>query len=253
MTMAATIDTKPRFVGAKGGSGIAQWLISLMPPHSRYVEAFLGTGVVMRTKLKAARNIGIELDPQTINDFWTPRPAGMELHPCDALTVLPTLNLTSHDLVYADPPYLGAVRSDVNRRYYKHDAMSSEWHTQLLTVLCSLKCMVILSGYECDEYNTQLVGWRTAYKWTVNRAGARVKEFVWMNFESPAMLHDARFVGGNYTDRQRVKRKMERWKKNFSALPFDERWAMYDALSSVVDAPPPALITKEQPKQTTLI
>lgn len=243
-----------RFVGSKGGAGIAQWLISLMPPHTHYVEAFLGRGVVMQKKLRASVNIGIEIDGDTLRKFWLGRDYDwLNLSCDDTLQVLPRLDLSQSALVYADPPYLGTVRIDENRRYYKHDALSPEWHEQFLDVMLSLRCMVIVSGYESELYHTKLAGWRTAYKWTVNRAGAAVKEFVWMNYQEPSLLHDSRFVGDNYTDRQRVKRKMERWKKNFIALPADDRWAMFAALASVVDDEMPALLVNDKPEQPTLI
>ncbi len=244
-----------RFVGSKGGAGIAQWLISLMPPHTHYVEAFLGRGVVMRRKLEASVNIGIEIDADTLAKFWFGQDGfdHVRLSCNDALTELTLLDLPQSALVYADPPYLGTARKDINRRYYKHDALSNEWHERFLDVMLSLRCMVIVSGYESELYHAKLAGWRTAYKWTVNRAGAAVREFVWMNYQEPSLLHDARFVGDDFTDRQRVKRKMERWKKNFVALPADERWAMFAALASVVDDQMPALLVKDEAEQKQLI
>lgn len=241
-----------RFVGSKGGSGIAQWLISLMPAHSVYVEAFLGRGVVLRKKLPARDNIGIEIDGATLSRFdeeflWGPgglQASGVAVRTFnhDALALLPALDLPADALVYCDPPYPASVRAAGARAYYKHDQLADEWHERFLTMLQELPCMVIVSGYECELYHRKLTKWRTAYKWTVNRAGAKVKEFVWMNFAEPALLHDPRFVGGNYTDRQRVQRKIARWTENFKAMPADERWAIYEALSSVVDASQPEFI-----------
>lgn len=243
-----------RFVGSKGGAGIAQWLISQMPPHTHYVECCLGRGKVYDKKLAASVNIGIESDAETLREFWFGRDRGdIEIICGDCLEYLPRLDLPQSALVYADPPYLRSACQDTTRRYYRHDRPDPEWHGRLLDVLTSLRCMVIVSGYESELYHTRLAHWRTAYKWTVNRGGAAVKEVCWMNFEQPVLLHDSRYVGDNYTDRQRVKRKMERWKKNFLALPADERWAMFAALSSVVDDGMPALLEKPQPEQTTLI
>ncbi len=241
-------------IGSKGGAGIPQWLISLMPAHRVYVEACLGRGVIYQTKLPALENILVELDGPTLTRFeqglferghlshyWPTCING------DCLTVLPRLRLPPDALCYVDPPYPGDVRADKGRAYYASDlrpggTLSLEWHEQLLTVLQALPCMVILSGYECELYARRLAKWRTSYKWTVNRAGARVKEFVWMNFAEPALLHDARFVGGNFTVRQQVKRKQARWQKNFLAMPPAERWAMYETLSAVVDASQPEFL-----------
>lgn len=241
--------TKPgasRVIGSKGGSGIAQWLISLMPPHRTYVEAFLGSGIILRTKLPAFRNIGIDLDGELLTRFETDhfntcqeRMFLPELLNGDALTLLPTLGLRRDDLVYADPPYPASVRVAGARPYYKHEALDEAWHERFLAVLQALPCAVMVSGYEGDLYTRRLAKWRSSYKWTVNRAGAKVREFVWMNFAEPALLHDPRFVGGNFTDRQRVKRKIGRWVRNFSAMAPGERWAIYESLTAVVDVGPP--------------
>ncbi|MCG9790671.1 hypothetical protein L1D61_26435 [Vibrio mediterranei] len=38
------------YLGAKSGSGVYQTIINLMPPHDTYIEAFLGTGAIMRKR-----------------------------------------------------------------------------------------------------------------------------------------------------------------------------------------------------------
>lgn len=236
------------FVGSKGGAGIAQWIISQMPAHRFYVEAFLGKGVVLKTKLPASVNIGIEADTAVIGRYWTrerlcvPAPLvafgwGRSLVCGDCLTVLPALKLDSTALVYADPPYLN--RAAGNRRYYAREALTVKEHERILSTLEALPSMVMLSGYRSELYCRRLTeekGWRMATKWTVNRAGQRVEECLWMNFAPPVFFHDTRFTGSDFTDRQRVKRKCERWRRKFLAMEPGERMAVYDALSSVVDA-----------------
>lgn len=244
-----------RFVGSKGGSGIAQWLISLMPVHTHYVEAFLGKGVVLRTKLRASVNVGIEEDAETLRRYWFDRGDvdWLELICGDALEYLPRLGLPPTALVYADPPYPGAVRIDTHRRYYTNDKLDDAWHGRFLDAMLALRCMVIVSGYENSFYNEKLAGWRTSWKWTIDRGGNRVREFVWLNFEAPALLHDPRFVGGNFTDRQRVKRKIERWRTKFKAMPAEERFAMFDALSQCMDEELPALLVRDEPEQKEML
>jgi len=222
-------------VGSKGGAGIAQWIISQMPVHRTYVEAFLGKGVILRTKLSAARNIGIEVDPKVISRFWIRQPKTLEIFQADALALLPALKLDGTALVYADPPYLGSARGQANRSYYNHELLSQAGHERLLSVLTGLQAMVLVSGYASRMYDEALRGWRKSSKWTVTRGGRRVQEWLWMNFDPPALIHDTRFIGDDFTDRQAIKRKIARWKKKFLAMPPGVRFAILEALTGAAD------------------
>lgn len=226
------------FTGAKGGAGIAEWIISQMPPHSVYVEPFLGTGAVMRRKAPARISIGIEADPKVIADYGAGVIASCD---CEGLEirqgsyeVLPALKLPADALVYCDPPYLGQVRSQVNRVYYGRELLTEVEHKQLLELLLGLRCQVMISGYWSQLYASLLESWRTSSKWTVNRAGHRAQEWLWMNFPQPILLHDTRFVGSDFTDRQRIKRKVTRWQKRFSSMGPPERAAVWEALRSTI-------------------
>lgn len=217
------------FVGSKGGSGIAQWIISNMPLHSDYYEAFLGKGVVIKKKLPAKTNVGIEADSAVIADYWHRPPQTMQVIHGDAIAEVPKLAYSKDALVYADPPYLMETRS-CKRDYYGREFSTVEDHTRLLTMLKALPCMCMISGYQSELYSMQLTAWRTSWKWTTNRRGKLVKEWLWMNFPEPAFFHDTRFCGSDFTDRQRIKRKVERWKNKFMAMPAHERGAILDCL-----------------------
>jgi len=61
---------KVSYPGGKAGSGAAQKIINLMPPHEMYVEPFLGNASVMRVKRPARLNIGLDLDPESPGLAW---------------------------------------------------------------------------------------------------------------------------------------------------------------------------------------
>jgi hypothetical protein len=229
---------RSHFVGSKGGSGIPQWLITMMPAHRVFLEMFLGRGTIMDEKRPAEFSIGIDADAAAIDDYRRrhaqTNPAAAIVHG-DCLKLVPGLKVESDWLVYADPPYLLSTRSH-KRAYYDHEMFSEEEHDRLLTLLLSLPSMIMISGYWSELYAERLKGWRVAYFDTVNRAGKPAREFVWMNFEPPAVLHDTRHVGTDFTDRQRVKRKAERWRKKFQHLPAAERQLILNTLLSM----PPA-------------
>jgi hypothetical protein len=231
------------FVGSKGGSGVAQWLINQMPPHSVYVEPFFGKGTVFFQKRPALWNIGIEINPATlcagVHSFAGSHKADFAMIWGDALTILPALKTEPDWLIYADPPYLGSTRS-CQRDYYENEFRTGEAHAKLLSVLSRLQCMVMISGYWSEMYveclNNRL-GWRSTSFDTVDRRGKPKREFCWLNFPPPAFLHDARFAGKDFTDRQRIKRKAARWVNKFRAMGPGERKAVLEALQSCLADP----------------
>ena len=64
-----------KYQGGKNGSGVFQRLICMMPPHEIYIEAFLGSGAIMRRKRPAAKSYAYELNPATIKEFAEHLPA----------------------------------------------------------------------------------------------------------------------------------------------------------------------------------
>ena len=65
-------DTVPTtYPGGKGGAGVYQTIINMIPPHDTYIETHLGSGAIMRYKKPAFRNFGIDIDPAVI-ESWQP-------------------------------------------------------------------------------------------------------------------------------------------------------------------------------------
>ena len=54
------------YAGGKGGPGVYQKIINLMPPHEVYIEPFVGGGAIMRLKRPARLNIGLDLSGQAL-------------------------------------------------------------------------------------------------------------------------------------------------------------------------------------------
>ena len=68
------------------------------------------------------------------------------------------------------------------------------------------------------------------------RAG-QATESVWCNFDEPRDLHDARFVGKNFTDRQRIQRKAKRWADRLLSMAPGERAAVLEEIQKRLSAP----------------
>ena len=51
-----------------------------------------------------------------------------------------------------------------------------------------------------------------------------------MNYPSPVELHDYRYLGNNFRQRERIKEKSKRWVERFKSMPVLERQALLAAL-----------------------
>lgn len=217
------------YLGAKSGSGTYQAIINLMPPHDTYIEAFLGTGAVMKRKAPAQQNIGIDLNKKCIDEFDY---AAASLIHGNAFDYLRTHDFESsgRTVVYADPPYLPETRTSSAKYDYE---LTNEDHIELLNILCKLPCYVLLSGYRSTLYDEHLNNWWSIDFQSMTRGGVRT-ETVWCNFK-PGEIHYHTFAGANYTDRQRIKRKAARWANNFKSLPIGEKQAVLAAILQSLD------------------
>lgn len=136
-----------------------------------------------------------------------------------------------NEFVYCDPPYVWNARSSLERGY-EHE-YSLEDHQQLLGVIKSLPCRVMISGYWSELYEEELSDWRTISSQTMTRGGRPRTEYAWMNYDEPVELHDYRWLGENYRERERIKRKQQRWRERLKQMPILERRAMLAVMNEV--------------------
>ena len=146
----------------------------------------------------------------------------------DGIGFLETYPFEGDELVYCDPPYLRAERRS-SRALYRHE-MTDVDHRRLLRVLRSLKTRVILSGYSSALYAAELKRWNATSYQTTTRGGRPAAEWLWYNFEKPVRLHDYRFIGADYRERERIKRKRTRWVRRWETMPTLERQALLSVL-----------------------
>lgn len=217
------------YPGGKAGDGVYQKIINQMPPHRVYIEAFLGGGAVMLKKRPSIVSIGIDSDAAVIQAFSETDHYPVELWNTDAVQWLKTYLWKGDELVYADPPYMMSVRS-CQRDYYNHEYATEEQHVALLDVLKGLPCYVMLSGYWSDLYARELRDWRYIHYQSRTRGSRTATEFLWMNFPEPFELHDYQYLGENFRERERIKRKKDRWAARLASMPALERYAILDVI-----------------------
>ena len=221
-------------MGSKWASGAFQAIIAQMPPHDCYIETHLGSGAVMLRKPCAVRSIAVEIDGVVLRQFGKAAGAAgvpsPELYQMDCVTFLKGFDFekSGRTLIYADPPYLHSTRS--SRKRYRYEYGEAD-HVGLIEVLRSVPAFVMISGYPSPLYDELLGDWRTFEFQAMTRGGPRTEK-LWMNFESKAS-HWGTFAGRSFTDRQRIKRKAQRWASKYGALPPGERVAILAALLQV--------------------
>jgi hypothetical protein len=227
-----------RYPGGKNGAGVFQTLINLIPPHDLYIEAFVGSGAVYRNKRCAPASIVIDADREVAGEWikLARRRRDLTVIHGDARSAIASLNerrrFTARTFIYCDPPYVrGSRRSPAS--LYRHE-FSDEDHRRLLSLLLTLKACIAVSGYRHAMYDGLLADWRRVDFQAMTRHGLAT-ESVWMNYEPPAELADYSYLGKNFRERERIKRKTRRWRSRLLRMPALERRAL---LASLLDLTP---------------
>lgn len=221
------------YAGGKSGSGVYQKIIAEIPPHGCYIETHLGGGGVFLKKKKADRSIGIDLNSDVISGWVSEaRDLGLELHCMDAVDFLRSFDFGccgGNVFLYVDPPYVMSTRK--GGKIYKKEYTDKD-HVRLLECLMNLPCNIMISGYRSELYDLYLKGWRSIDFRAMTRRGLAT-ETIWMNYATVDVLHDYSFVGDTFRDRERLKRKRDRWVKRLQGMDARERNMLLECLSDL--------------------
>ena len=215
------------YLGSKAASGLYQNIIAMMPPHETYIETHLGGGAIMKRKPPTINNIGIDIDSEALANFDSDYSVDL-VNSC-AHHFLTSYDYSGTELIYCDPPYLTQTRASSRSRY--RFEYTDQDHVTLLTLIKTLPCNVILSGYPSSLYDELLNDWNTIELQAMTQGGPRTEK-IWYNYTIDR-VHWATYAGKDFIDRQRIKRKAERWGKKYQALPNAERLAILAALMEV--------------------
>lgn len=219
------------YPGGKNGAGVYQTLINLMPPHELYVEPVLGGGAVMKLKRPAHRNIGIDRDAAAVKqisaELATRGDGGHKFNLIvgDGIRFLERNEWQGNELVYCDPPYPRSTRRGGD--LYRFE-MTDAQHRRLLEVVRTLPCAVMISSYYNDLYSKALADWNFHTFTGQTRRGPRT-EWLWYNFQ-PVALHDYQYLGRNFRERERIKRRKARWVSRLGKMLQFEREALLAAM-----------------------
>lgn len=227
------------YPGGKGGAGVYQTIINQMPPHRVYIEPFAGSASVYRMKRPAAQSILIDKAPAGTADLGeaaapseTAVPGALAIINGDGIAYLQNQRCSMDTLIYADPPYVRSARKSA-RDLYEYEMTDAD-HIRFLDAVRAQHCMVMISGYDSPLYAEALSDWRVVTFQAMTRRGLAT-ECLWMNYPAPAALHDYTHLGDDYRERERIKRKAQRWAAKFEALPDLERCGILSAILAVPD------------------
>lgn len=222
------------YLGGKGASGVSEIIICQMPPHDCYVEPFLGHSAVWRKKLPAREQHGYDLNSDAIA-WWQRRELRSEFaeqfHHADGFSVFARKDWPASTVFYLDPPYPHETRS--SRHRYKHE-LSDLQHAALISNLEKWPYPTLVSSYWSELYAHKLKSWRLIQFPAMTRGGVVRLESLWMNYPAPSALHDYRFLGEGFRERERIKRKAKRFVRRLDRLPELERKAILSAASHII-------------------
>ena len=80
-------------------------------------------------------------------------------------------------------------------------------------------------------YDEALASWPRIDYMAQTRGGPK-EESIWMNFPEPTELHDYSFLGDDFRERERIKKKKQRWQARLAKMDRLERLALMDALGN---------------------
>jgi 16S rRNA G966 N2-methylase RsmD len=237
LAMARTNQVIKNYFGSKNGSGVYQQIINQIRPHDVYMELFAGSGAIAQYKKAAGKGTFInDIDPHVF-DKWNS--STIDMNDCvisnlNAVDLLQNFNFSTElqYCIYLDPPYpLQSRRSD--REVYRHE-MTDEQHRELLWLVCMISADYenidfLISTYDNPIYSEMLEDWQVHSFQAQTRKGP-ARELLYMNYASPKVLHQYNYLGTDYIDRQRIKRKIDREIQKLLSLPATERNAIVSAV-----------------------
>jgi DNA adenine methylase len=226
-----------QYPGGKNSGGAYQRIICQMPPHDVYLECFLGSAAVMKAKLPARLNIGLDVNENAwreVRKYFDQQPGNFHILNKSALSFLEDYIWLSANryFVYLDPPYLLHSRKQKGSHLYTYEFFLED-HERLLKLAKSIPAMVAISGYHSELYARELKDWRSINWQQVTRGGKMATEFLWMNYAQPLELHDYRYLGDGFRERERIKKKKNRWRAKLERMPTLERQALLATLAEM--------------------
>jgi len=196
-------------------------------------DAVLGAGILIENGGDCRRRSSFAAMADPLDGSGEGRSPIFEFHQQDGIEFLARYPFRGNggELVYCDPPYM-MLSERSGKAIYTHE-LSADQHLRLLRLLRRLPCLILISGYWSALYARELQAWNHITFEGHTRKGAKT-EWLWFNFPEPVALHDYRYLGRGFRERERIKRKTARWTAKLERMPVLERQALLSAIGNLV-------------------
>lgn len=231
----------PTYNGGKSGPGTYQTIINLIPPHKQSFFLFLGNGGI-ESQIAHCKHVVFNDIDNRIVDAWQKQNPNFhaQLWNLDALVILDKISNgwwvsePENCFIYLDPPYLIDSRKSA-KRLYKYE-MTTGQHGKLLDILTrpffvESGIKVMISCYPNEYYGNALEAWNKQVFTSQTRAG-KALECLYYNYPAPVELHDYKFLGNDFRQREANNRIRNNIIKKLEVLPVHLRNSILNDIAS---------------------
>lgn len=222
-----------KYTGQKKINGVYQAIINEIPICTDFYEVFCGSAQLSKILLSICPAINIHLndiDSSVIDKYSFTSAKCTNQHYLDFLLSIDERDY-DRSIFFLDPPYHHSTRVGIEK-IYKFE-MSDQDHIVLFDYISSLPLkFILIHPKDCIYDNLLNLGWR--YKELKIRYNKKTSiERIYCNYEVPHQLLTYRFLGENFTQRQRILRKCTRFSQKLLSLPELERNAVISHINSL--------------------
>lgn len=226
------------YFGGKGSNGTYQTIINNIRPHYCFIELFAGNATIYREMKKSNRSILNDIDSNVFEklcEFYND--INTSCTNKDFEDIINHIIANAYNMgnvcLYCDPPYILSSRKS-EKSVYDYE-MSDDDHIRFLGMIKLLNSLtsnvdIIISTYPNNLYSEYLKDWNVIEFESSTRNGM-AKELLYMNYFDIDALHDYRFIGDSFTNRQSIKKKQKSLLAKVSKLSIIERNAFLEKIA----------------------
>lgn len=224
------------YTGNKHIPGVYQKIINEIPKHDYYLEAFAGSGAIGKLLPVHTVKHFNDLNKEAL-DSITVSPGSKVIK--TLLNVMDLLQLFERSgtetFMFFDPPYLHSTRN--SNKLYEWEMTESD-HIQFISAVKKLKCNWMIIHPVCDLYEDEFpsdysingMSWRSIQIKIRYNTKTSIEK-LYMNYPEQ-LLQTNKYLGKDCWDRQRIKRKAQRFMNKGLHIPFPGGTYITDIIQS---------------------